>query len=156
MTLKLSNVASIAEIIAAIGVILSLIFVGLQINEGNQETRAATNQATADAEAFMIATLANHSNTWHKVTAGVPLDSGAETREGIVLYNLLMVETENRYHQFHSGFLDAASWEARLSTLQPIAKLPIFKIWRTSLGAKGRSAEFLELVDSLAAKASIE
>ncbi len=156
MKSKLSDWAAISEIIAAIGVILSLIFVGLQLNEGNQETRAATNQATADAEAFMIATLANHSTTWHKVTAGVPLEKGAETREGIILYNLLMVETENRYHQFHSGFLDATSWEARLSTLQPTAKLPIFKIWRTSLGARGRSPEFLELVDSLAAKAPIE
>jgi hypothetical protein len=64
MTWKLSNVASIAEIIAAIGIIFSLIFVGLQINEGNQETRAATIQAAAGAEAFMIATMVNHSDTW--------------------------------------------------------------------------------------------
>jgi len=156
MKSKLSNWASIAEIIAAIGVAFLLIFVGLQINEGNHETRAATTQATADAEAFMIATMANHSTTWHKVTSGVPLESGAETREGIILYNLLMVETENRYHQFHSGFLDARSWEGRLSILQPTVKLPIFKIWRTSLGAKGHSAEFLELVDSLAADTPIE
>jgi len=42
MKWKLSNVASIAEIVAAIGVIFLLIFVGLQINEGNQETRAVT------------------------------------------------------------------------------------------------------------------
>ena len=156
MKSKLTDWASIAEIIAAIGVVFSLIFVGLQINEGNQETRAATIQATADAEAFMIATMANHSNTWHKVTTGVPLESGAETREGIILYNMLMVETENRYHQFHSGFLGAASWEGRLSTLQPTVKLPIFKIWRASLGAKGHTTEFLELVDSLAAETPIE
>ena len=45
MKLKLTDWASIAEIIAAIGVVFSLIFVGLQINEGNQETRAATIQA---------------------------------------------------------------------------------------------------------------
>ena len=156
MKLKLSDWASIAEIIAAIGVIFSLIFVGLQINKGNQETRAATNQATTDAEAFLIATMANHSNTWDKVSTGVPLESGAETREGILLYNLMMVETENRYHQFHSGFLDASLWESRLSILQPTVKLPIFKIWRTSLGARAHSAEFLELVDSLAAETSIE
>ena len=156
MKWKLSDWASIAEIIAAIGVVFSLIFVGLQVNEGNQETRAATNQATADAEAHMIATMANHSNTWHKVTAGVPLESGAETREGIMLYNLLMVETSNRYQQFHSGFLDAATWEGRLSILQPTVKLPIFKLWRASFGARGHSAEFLKLIDSLAVETPIE
>ena len=90
MKWKLSDWASIAEIIAAIGVIFSLIFVGLQINEGNLETRAATNQATADAEAFMIVTFANHSYTWNKVITGAPLESGAESRKGILLYNLLM------------------------------------------------------------------
>ena len=156
MTWKLSNVASIAEIIAAIGVIFSLIFVGLQINEGNQETRAATTQAAADAEAFMIATMVNHSDTWDKVVTGAPLESGAETRKAIILYNLLMVESENRYHQFHSGFLATPTWEGRLLILQPTVKLPIFKIWRESYGGRGHSAEFLELLDSLAMEAPIE
>ena len=156
MKMKLTDLASIAEIIAAIGVIFSLIFVGLQINEGNQETRAATIQAASDAEAFMIATMVNHSETWDKVVIGAPLESGAETRKGINLYNFLMVDTENRYHQFHSGFLDAASWEGRLSILQPIVRLPIFKIWRESFGAKGHSAEFLELLDSLAEEAPVK
>jgi hypothetical protein len=156
MKLKLSDWASIAEIIAAIGVVFSLIFVGLQINEGNQETRAATIQATHDAEAFMVATLVNHSDTWDKVVTGAPLESGAEMRKGINLYNFLMVDTENRFHQFHSGFLDAPSWEGRLFTLQPIVKLPMFKIWRESFGAKGHSAEFLELLDNLAEEAPVE
>jgi len=156
MKLKLKDWASIAEIIAAIGVILSLIFVGLQINEGNQETRAATIQAASDAEAFMIATIVNHAETWNKVVTGAPLESGAETRKGINLYNFLMVGNENRYHQFRSGFLDASSWEGRLSILQPIVRLPIFKIWRESFGAKGHSAEFLELLDRLAEEAPDE
>jgi len=67
-----------------------------------------------------------------------------------------MVDTENRYYQFHSGFLDAPSWEGRLSTLQPIVKLPILNIWRESFGAKGHSAEFLELLDTLAEEAPVE
>jgi hypothetical protein len=150
MRLTLKDWASIAEIIAAIGVVFSLIFVGLQINDGNQETRAATLQAASDAEAFMISTIVNHSETWEKVVTGAPLENGAETRKGINLYNFIMVDNENRYHQFHSGFLDAPSWEGRLSVLQPIVRLPMFKIWRESFGAQGHSAEFLELVDSLA------
>jgi len=156
MKLKLKDWASIAEIIAAIGVILSLIFVGLQINEGNQETRAATMQAASDAEAFFITTIVNHSETWNKVVTGAPLQSGAETRRGINLYNFLMVDNENRYHQFRSGFLDASSWDGRLSILQPIVKLPIFKIWRESYGAKGHTAEFLALIDSLAEEGPVE
>ena len=156
MTWKLSDVASIAEIIAAIGVIFSLIFVGLQINEGNQETRAATTQAAADGEAFMLATMLNHSETWDKVVTGAPLESGAETRRAINLYSLLMVDTENRYHQFTSGFLYDSSWDGRLSILRGVVKLPIFEIWKESFGAKNHSAEFLDLLDSLTEESPVE
>ncbi len=153
---QLRKWASVAEIVAAIGVIISLTFVGLQINEGNQETRAATVQAASDGEAFMLATFVNHSETWDKVVTGAPLENGAETRRAVNLYSLLMVDTENRYHQFTSGFLDNPSWAGRLSILQGVIKLPIFEIWRESFGAKNHSAEFLELVDSLAEESPVE
>ena len=39
--MKLTDWASIAEIIAAIGVVFSLIFVGLQINDGNATRNAS-------------------------------------------------------------------------------------------------------------------
>ena len=53
MKWKLNELASIAEIVAAVGVILSLIFVGFQISDGSNETRAATIQAASDAESYM-------------------------------------------------------------------------------------------------------
>ena len=148
--MKLSEWASIAEIIAAVGVILSLIFVCLQINEGNQETRAATLQAAADGEAFLIATLLAHPGIWDKILTGQPLDDGEEKRTGILLFNLLMTESENRFYQFNAGFLDASSWHGRLASLQLLVKLPFFRTWRGTIGARNHSADFLDLVDRLA------
>ena len=43
------KVMKFAEIVAAIGGILSLVFVGFQLNEGNKEARAATVQASIDS-----------------------------------------------------------------------------------------------------------
>ena len=156
MKLKLSEWASIAEIIAAIGVILSLIFVGLQINEGNQETRAATTQASADAEAFMIATMLSQSDIWHKVVTGAPFDSEEEIRSGILLFNLVITESENRFHQFNSGFLDSQSWNGRVASLRPLLRLPAFEVWKESYGALNHSADFLELLDRLAEEPTID
>ena len=156
MKWKLSEWAAVAEIVAAVGVILSLIFVGLQISEGNQETRAASIQAASDADAFMIATLVNHKDTWDKVLTGAPLEEGAELRGGILLFNFLMVNMDNRYNQFQSGFLESNSWDGYKSTLPPMVNLPLFKIWRESPGAHSHTTEFLELVDSLAVEAPDE
>jgi hypothetical protein len=149
MKWKLTELALIAEIVAAVGVIFSLIFVGFQINDGSNETRAATIQAASDAESFMLVTLIEHSGTWDKVVIGAPLDSGEETRKGILLFNLMMTENENRYRQFKSGYLDTQSWDSRLENLRSIVKMPMFKKWRASLGGKGHTAEFLHLVDEL-------
>ena len=152
MNPRLSELASLAEIVASVGVILSLIFVGLQISEATRETKAATLRSAADSELFMAATVLNYAGTWDKVLNGEPLASGEETRTGIILFNLLTIESENRHHQFQAGFLDAQSWEGRRSTLESLAKLPIYKVWRNTQGAKGHSAEFLDLLDSFAVK----
>ena len=156
MKWKLSEWAAVAEIVAAVGVILSLIFVGLQISEGNQETRAASIQAASDADAFMIATLVNHKDTWDKVLTGAPLEEGAELRGGILLFNFLMVNMDNRFNQFQSGYLESNSWDGYKSTLPPMVSLPLFKVWRESPGAQSHTTEFLELVDSLAVEAPDE
>ena len=150
MNPRLSELASLAEIIASIGVVLSLIFVGFQVSEATRETRAATLRSAADSELFMAATVLNHARTWDKVLNGEPLASGEESRKGIILFNLLMIESENRFHQFQAGFLDVQSWQGWHSTLRSLAKLPIYPIWRDTPGTKGHSADFLDLLDSFA------
>ncbi len=143
MNQKLSDWASIAEIIAAVGVVLSLLFVGFQIRDGNRETRAATVQAALDSELAVDAELLRYADTWQKLSTGVSLSDGAETREGIVLFNMLMTFYENRYVQFESGYLDEAP---NLET--PVA-FPFYDVWRKSGGATARSPRFLEYVDDL-------
>ena len=153
---KLSEFASIAEITAALGVIISLAFVGLQINDGNNETRAATIQAASESESYMLVTLIEHAGTWDKIIEGVPLDSGEETRRGVLLFNLMMTENENRYYQSKSGYLDSQSWDSRLVNLRSIAHLPMFRKWRESFGGKGHAAEFLNIMDKFAEEAPVE
>ncbi len=95
MTPKLSDLASVAEIIAAIGVILSLLFVGFQIQDGNRETVAATVQASLDSEMFFQAEIARHANTWELVVRGGEFSDGEENRRAIALYGMLMTLYEN-------------------------------------------------------------
>ena len=152
MKQNLSDWASIAEIIAAIGVIFSLVFVGLQINEGNQETRAATIQATLDSEMFFQAEILRYADTWEKVVSGADLADGEEMQKGMILYNMMMTINENRYHQFNSGYLES---EPAILT-NSLVYVPMFNIWRKAAGAKSRSLQFLEIVDSLRDSDSVE
>ena len=143
-------IAAIAELLAAIGVIVSLIFVGLQVKKSNAEARAATMQATTDTEMSMMTTFATHAAVWNKVNTGIPLEGSTEERIGILLFNHLMVDYENRFHHFHAGFFDRRSWDSRVTILRKLVTLPIYGPWRQSLGGQSRGADYLDFLDDLA------
>jgi len=139
--MSLQDWGALGELVGGIAIIVSLLYVGVQIKLGNRETKASTLQATLDSEMFMQAQIARHAGTWDKVVTGAQLDDGEETRRGILLYNMVMTLYQNRFFQFKSGYLDdlpdfgdAVSW-------------PMYKVWRTSGGATLRSPEFLEMLD---------
>jgi len=153
MTWALADIAAVAEILGLVAVVPSLIFVGVQLQRSNREARAAIIQATMDSDREVSATFAQHAETWDKVVNGAPLADGTETRRAIVLFNVLMVDTEARYHQYQTGFLDAKSWEARYAAISNFVSLPIFQAWRQSGGAVSRAEDFLEILDRMASGA---
>ena len=140
MASKLSDLASLAEIVAAFGVIVSLLFVGFQIADGNRETRSATVQAVLDSEIYVQSQLLRYPNTWDKIASGQPLSDRAEERRGILLFTMLMTVYDNRYHQVKSGLMEQSL------TGIPLA-FPFYEVWRESGGATSRSTEFLDYVD---------
>ena len=156
MTWTLSELASIAEIVGLVAIVPSLIFVGVQLMRGNREARAATIQATMDSDLRLSSAFADHAGTWNKVITGEPLAIGEEMRRGIVLFNVLMADTEGRFQQYRSGYLDAQTWEARKATLPKFVRLPIFEVWRSSPGGASHSADYLELLDALVEKIPLE
>ena len=148
--MSLDQIAALAEIIAAVAVILSLLFVGLQIRDGNRQAKADALQNALNSEIQLSVILAEHADTWDKVVKGEVIEDGAELRKAIHLYNILMSDTENRFHQHKQGFLKQESWENKLRTLKETNRLPVYQAWRSSLSGQNHSDEFLLLLDGLA------
>lgn len=145
-------IGAISEIIGAIAVVVTLVYLAIQIRQSNREARASTLQTALRFEMEATAILARHSSTWDKVVTGRPLDEGGETRTAIVIYNALMIEAENRFHQYQAGFLDQQSWDGRLASLRHLVRMPIYGAWKKSPGAMNHSLDFLNLVDSIDAE----
>jgi hypothetical protein len=68
--MSLQDWGAIGELIGGVAIIVSLIYVGLQIKHGNQEARAATLQATLDSEMFLQAEATRYAGVWEKVLTG--------------------------------------------------------------------------------------
>ena len=147
---RLQQYALLAEIISAAVIVISLFFVGLQVRDGNRETRAATVQATINAEMVFQTQILLYAGVWEKISNGEPLQAGEEMRRGIALYNMMMTLNEIRFEQFNAGYLDTGPSAA----LRELARLPMADLWRNSPGAFSRSPEFLDLIDSLRSETS--
>ncbi len=139
--MSLQDWGAIGELLGGFAIIVSLLYVGLQIKHGNQEARAATLQATLDSEMLVQAEAMRYAGTWDKVVTGVHLADGEETRRAILLFNMMMTLYQNRYYQFKAGYLDHAP------ITEEVVTFPMYEIWRASGGAENRSAEFLEYLD---------
>jgi hypothetical protein len=147
--MALEYYANIAEIVGVILVVVTLVFLVLQIRQNTRALRSTTIQSVMQSEIAMMSLLVENAATWEKIQSGAPLASGEETRRAIVLFNVYMIETESRYHQFKTGYLDAQPWDGRLGTLPGVVRLPIFKLWRSSPGGESHAADFLALLDEL-------
>ncbi len=139
--MSLQDWGAIGELLGGVAIIVSLLYVGLQIKHGNREARASTLQATLDSEMSLQAEAMRYAGTWEKIVTSANFTDGEETRRAILLYNMMMTLYQNRYYQFKTGYLDyppvtddAVTWS-------------IYEVWRGSGGAKNRSPEFLKILD---------
>ena len=153
--MRISNLLNV-ETIGTLAVVLSLIFVGVEIRDGNREARAATVQATLSSELEMATMFTDNIAVWDKVVRGGALADGEESRMGVILFNQLMTTSENWLLQYNAGYLDAQMWESRLTILPLVIQLPIYEDWKTSIGSQSHSGEFLELLDELSRSGEVE
>lgn len=150
--MNIDLIANIAEIVGVILVVITLAFLTMQIRQNTRAIRATTMKSAMQSEMEFAAILLNEAGVWEKILTGAPLAAGEETRKCILLFNVFMIDTEARYHQFNAGHLDRQAWEGRWSTMPQIVILPAFDIWRHSMGGLSRSADFLGLLDDIAGK----
>jgi hypothetical protein len=152
--LNWSTAASIADVISALAVVVSLFYVSLQIRANTRSNKATAFHATIDSEMGLAKMVVEHAGTWDKVMNRQPLAEGEETRRAIAMFNFVMLDAERRFNQFNAGFLEAGAWEGNRNSLPLLVALPLFERWRTSYGALSRSADFLRLLDEIAERAA--
>jgi hypothetical protein len=148
----LEQYAFVFEILGSVAVVISLVFVGIQLARANRESRSATTQAAMFREMDNSFRFAEFADTWDKIVTAQPLQEGAELRTAIALFNAFMTDCEYRYREFKAGHLDAITWEARNSTLPALIQLPIFPVWRAAFSGRNHASDFLAHLEDMAGR----
>jgi len=145
-------IGALGEVIGALAVVASLIYLASQIRHNNKLAKNDSLQTVLQSEMNFAAIIIQNAGIWDRVIAGESFSDREENRKATILYNLYLLDSANRYFQFKSGYLDNEAWEGRKMTLHLLVKWPMFETWRNSLGASGHSKEFLRVMDTIHAE----
>ena len=117
------------QLLASIGVILSLIFVGVQIQQSREI-------AIADIYQQRTALLISQLNPFlpperiheaiEKISAGQPL-SASENRMMSTLMSTRIAYWENNHFQYQLGLLDEEQWKASQNNIRRLGSVPNFR-----------------------------
>ena len=126
---KLSDWASIAEIIGAVAVVVSLIYVGLQVNDNTSAIRStATNDATVTMQAWYLEMGSNRqaSDIWFDgISSHVPIDTHDEFQYMMSMHSAMM-GMQNSYLLSQEGTIDIEFREATTRAIVAVKDLPSF------------------------------
>ncbi len=123
---------AIGEIIGALGVIVSLVYLASQIRIQNRESRlAAVSEWTNQWNAFSVS-FAEHpvlSEIWARGTQDLSSLNPTEVVQFYAQVGRFFRVAEGLHEQFTDGRLDPKTWRGFERTVQDIASLPGAKVW---------------------------
>jgi len=127
-----STLGALAEIVSAVGVIGSLIYVAAQVRHNTRAVRSATHHALVTTRLAYVALVAADPELARIVRIGSEdygrLDQDERHRFGLVMYYSFSAG-ENFYYQYRQGALDQEQWERWGATLQGYFAQPGIRAW---------------------------
>ena len=156
--MNLQDLALVAEIVGAIAVVISLIYVGLQVNESTSAIRsAAASDATKAMQSWYLEMGRNRqaSDTWfNAMTSPEPLPAHDEF-QFLMSMHAAILGMQNSYLLSKEGTLDAEFREAVTTAIVAVKDLPgMGRYWRQRRGFFHTG--FAEYVDGLLTQDAIE
>jgi hypothetical protein len=161
--MNITDLAHIADIVAAIGVIGSMIFVGVQVRQSTRSMRSSTIQQQANQwqeyadlwqKYYAVLSDPKEATTFGKALAGRDLEQ-AEYVRFFLMCRAILIKIENVHYQFQQGLIDKGVYtRAQVSIQEEFFAFPgIRAMWQLTRHFYG--SDFAEFLDELMASTPI-
>ncbi len=104
--------SGLRDVLSALAVVASLVFVGLEIRQNTAAQRSQTRQAISDTSVDFLLRIAENpeferawSGSWYYVEDGPPLTAADSSRASLAMIGLIR-HMENVYLQYQEGVFD--------------------------------------------------
>ena len=138
MKLKLSELASIAEIIGAFAVVISLVYVGVQVNDSAGAARSASaNDANVAMQNWylQIGSSQQTSELFYRALMSEEALSNEEEFQFLMMMHAVFLGFQNNYLLAEEGTIDMELRESLTMAISGVRNLPGMKrCWRQRKG----------------------
>jgi hypothetical protein len=158
--MNLQDLASIADLVAGLGVVVSLVYVGYsirqtskQIEQNSRNLVASMYHATNDAFLRWFALLAEDEQLaalWRRALKGDPLEEAEVTRVHSLI-SMLFLAYENNYKQLQLGAVDRDSLEIGKADIATLLSRRVVQDWWGGQGARILTPQFRSTIERLVA-----
>ena len=156
--MNLADISAIATIVSSAAVVISLIYLSLQIKQAQRNQQALMQQTRTAGITDMNLALAEPeiAGTYNKGLAGDPGMTPTEIRQFLSLARCGFINMENNFIQHHDGLMSDEAFHSALEGARFQASFPGLRAaWRQSRGAYGKAfAAFLDPIVESGAQAA--
>ena len=149
MNLSLTAWTTIAEMIAAVGVVISLIYLARQVRQGNILTRYQARQSMMEKDLSTIHTEIENTDITYSFIKENPTED--ELLKLHLFLTLIMRQREWEWFQYNDGIIDEEVYRTYHEVIAIILDTANTRKWWETVGRMGLNPDFVKEVDSLLA-----
>ena len=124
--MTLSDLASVGSFVSGIAVVVSLVYLALQVRHAHKAQRALMHQARTERiiNACIECMHGDVAQTVTKIANGEQMSSPLEMMQAYYYMRMQIVTAEDAMWQHDAGFLDKGSVDTAILNLQRVMQLP--------------------------------
>lgn len=133
--MSFSDIASLGSLISGVAVLISLVYLALQVRQAEKNQRAALNQGTVDRLANLILTLSQpaFADLLARVRAPDPTFTAQEIMSLRLIQRATLLSLQDTVIQHREGLLDQATLDNGVNAMKETLAWPVARvIWQST------------------------
>lgn len=148
--MSFSDLAAVGSFVSGIAVVVSFVFLALQIRQSNKNQRSLMQQARSGRNVQILLQVTNSYTS--EVIAEADQNCAALTPAKIwAFYGIagpVFWSYEDSFMQFKTKTLDPGSWASDVASIRRLLHYPAYRVaWR--MAREGMSGEYRDYIDSI-------
>lgn len=150
MSVNWDAVSAYSEVIGAIAVVVSLVYLALQVRQNTRAIRGATLDAITGHMQAELRWSSEMPGTFKKAMEDPATLTYEESWQLSEWVTAAFTARQNEYHQYQQGMLDEEVWEGIENIIKLLMGIPWIRDWWQNYGRKQLAGSFVREVESLA------